>query len=160
MKKYVKIIVAIVLIIIAVVVCYFCFGKKDEINVDVEAENQIANENEENIVEENIVDENEVDNEVVEQEISNKDTQVPAGQEPPAKSNVYESDSDVGSTDKKQEAINLVKETWGEDNTVTFRCDSVTSNGEYIIAVISTETASVRNYFIVNLDNKTVTVDY
>ena len=56
--------------------------------------------------------------------------------------NIYESDKDVGSTNKKQEAINLVKEYWGEDDTVNFTCDSVTSNGEYIIAVISKKSAS------------------
>ena len=39
-------------------------------------------------------------------------------------------------------------------------CDQVTSNGEYIIAVVSLETASVRNYFRVNLNNKTVEVKY
>ena len=54
---------------------------------------------------------------------------------------VYEENSSVGTTDKKQEAIALVKQKWGEDDTVTFRCDSVSNNGEYIIAVVSKETA-------------------
>ena len=48
----------------------------------------------------------------------------------------------------------------GEDNTVAFRCDSVTGNGEYIIAVISKKTASVKNYFRVNLAHQTVILEY
>ena len=73
---------------------------------------------------------------------------------------IYETDSDAGTTDKKQQAINLVKEKWGADDTVTYRCDSVTPSGEYVIAVISKKSAVVKNYFKVNLDNKTVIVDY
>ena len=72
----------------------------------------------------------------------------------------YNENSQVGTTNKKQEAINLVKEKWGEDSTVSFSCDSVTSNGEYIIAVTSLETATVRNYFRVNLEKKTVTIEF
>ena len=54
----------------------------------------------------------------------------------------------------------MVKQEWGEDDTVSFSCDSVTTQGEYIIAVTSLETATVRNYFRVNLENKTVTVEF
>ena len=80
--------------------------------------------------------------------------------EVPEQGKVYEENSDVGTTDKKQQAIALVKDKWGEDSTVTFRCDSITNDGEYIIAVVSSQTASVKNYFKVNLDTKTVEVDY
>ena len=73
---------------------------------------------------------------------------------------IYETNTDLGSTDKKQEAINIVKSMWGEDNTVTYRCDSVTSDGKYIVAVVSTQTASVKNYFKVDLNTKTAEVDY
>lgn len=73
---------------------------------------------------------------------------------------IYETNPDVGATDKKQEAIELVKKEWGEDSTVSFRCDHVTENGEYMIAVTSLETATVKNYFKVNLENKTVEVEY
>ncbi len=73
---------------------------------------------------------------------------------------IYDTNTDLGSTDKKEEAINIVKNMWGEDNTVTYRCDSVTSDGKYIIAVVSTQTASVKNYFKVDLNTKTAEVDY
>ncbi len=75
-------------------------------------------------------------------------------------SEIYEQDNDEGSTDKKQEAINLVKQKWGEDDSVTFRCESINQNGEYVVAVISKKSAKVKNYFKVNLDKKEVTISY
>ena len=73
---------------------------------------------------------------------------------------LYEKNNDAGSTQKKNEAIQLVKENWGADDTVTFRCDQVTGDGIYVIAVVSKQTGNVQNYFRVNLDDKIVQVDY
>ena len=158
MSREVKIIIAVVLIII-VIICCFTLGKKDNKNENEvtneivnEIENEVSNEitnNVENEVETNTAVENKVEEVVIENVIEVE----PQG-------TIYETNSDIGTTDKKQEAINLVKEKWGEDDTVTFRCDSVTSGGEYIIAVVSKETATVKNYFKVNLATKSVEVDY
>lgn len=157
MSRNTKIVIAVVLIVIVVVVlCCTLGGKKEDTNITNETSvNSIA---EENIVEENEVDtntiENEVENEVDEEPIIENVTELePQG-------SVYETNSDIGTTDKKQQAINLVKEKWGEDETVTFRCDSVNSKGEYVIAVVSKETAIVKNYFKVNLNTKSVEIDY
>ncbi len=81
-------------------------------------------------------------------------------EQPATNNQIYDTDSDIGTTDKKQEAINLVKDVWGEDNTVSYRCDSITADGKYIIAVVSLKTASVKNYFKVDLNTKQVEVDY
>lgn len=109
--------------------------------------------------------ENEVENEIVENKVEN--TEVKDMQDGDEKletkdftTSVYESSSEVGTTNKKEEAISLVKAQWGEDNTVTFSCDSVTQDGIYIIAVTSKERAVVLNYFRVNLATKTVEIDY
>ncbi|MBQ7410773.1 MAG: hypothetical protein IJW20_05280 [Clostridia bacterium] len=157
MSRNAKIVIAVVLIVIVVVVlCCTLGGKKEDTNTTNETSvNNIA---EENIVEENEVGtntiENEVENEVDEEPIIENVTELePQG-------SVYETNSDIGTTDKKQQAINLVKEKWGEDDTVTFRCDSVNSKGEYVIAVVSKETATVKNYFKVNLNTKLVEIDY
>lgn len=153
MSKNMKIIIAVVLVILVIVICCFTFGKdKNEENVSENTANEIV----ENTLMENEVDVNTVENEIVEDDepiVENVTEVKPQG-------TVYESNSDAGTTDKKQEAINLVKEKWGEDDSVTFRCDSVGVNGEYIIAVVSKQTASVKNYFKVNLYTKTVEVDY
>lgn len=65
-----------------------------------------------------------------------------------------------GITDKKQEAIELVKKEWGEDSSVNFAFDYVNEKGEYVIAVKDNVTATVKNYFKVNLTTKKVEVDY
>lgn len=156
MSRNAKIVIAVVLIVIVVVLCCTLGGKKEDTNTTNETSvNNIA---EENVVEENEVDtntmENEVENEVDEEPIIENVTELePQG-------SVYETNSDIGTTDKKQQAIDLVKEKWGEDDTVTFRCDSVNSKGEYVIAVVSKETATVKNYFKVNLNTKSVEIDY
>lgn len=73
---------------------------------------------------------------------------------------VYETNDNVGTTDKKEEAISMVKTVWGPDEDASFRCDSITSNGEYIIAVTSKSKATVSGFFRVNLEKKTVTVEF
>ncbi len=161
MSRNTKIIIAVILIILVIVICCFTFMKKDKDDTKSN-ENVIANETAiENIVEENVV-ENSVVNEIVENKIVEEKEEpiIENVTEVKPQGTVYESKTDTGTTDKKQEAIGLVKEKWGEDSTVTFRCDSVSSKGEYIIAVVSKETATVKNYFKVNLKTKTVEVDY
>ena len=157
MSRNVKILIAVILVILVVIICCFTFGKdKNEETSNNKNEVVVNNVVDDNSIVENEVNSNVVTNEVVEDEepiIENVTEVKPQG-------SVYESSSDAGTTDKKQEAISLVKEKWGEDDTVTFRCDSVSSDGEYIIAVVSKQTASVKNYFKVNLATKTVEVDY
>ena len=120
-------------------------------NTNINTQN-IANVTEENA---NVVDDNSNTTNTTETQNIIENVEVPV-----TNNQVYESDSDIGTTDKKQEAIKLVKELWGDDNTVTYRCDSITSDGKYIIAVVSLETASVKNYFKVDLNTKQVEVDY
>ena len=142
MGKSAKVLIAVVVIAIAVLICYNTLGKKEPVSTETDN----------TVVEENTV-ENEVVNEVVENKVETPSV-------PKSSANAYESDSDVGSTNKKEEAIKLVKEKWGEDDTVSFTCDSITSDGEYVVAVNSIQKASVLNYFRVNLEKKTVVVDY
>lgn len=158
MNKTGKIILAIIIIVIAVLVCYNTFGKNGLNVKEDEKENVVVEENV--TVEEENTTVNEVENEVEPENETTVENVVENKEAPKSSATVYESDTDTGSTNKKEEAINLVKEKWGEDSTVSFTCDSITVNGEYIIAVISNEKATVLNYFRVNLDNKTVVVDY
>lgn len=73
---------------------------------------------------------------------------------------VPEEDIEEGSTSKKQEAISLVKQAWGEDTSVSYRCESINSNGEYVVAVILKSSGSVKAYFNVDLETKKVEIDY
>lgn len=156
-------ILIVVAIVIAIVAGYFTFKliRKEDRNID-NPENNVAteagmikNETIENKLENTSVIENKVN-----EETNTTITEPNTGTAVVPSSVIYETNPDAAATDKKQEAIELVKKEWGEDSTVSFRCDHVTENGEYRIAVISKETASVKNYFTVNLQNKTVEVEY
>ena len=146
-----KIIIIAVIIVVVILLCiYGTKGKKEE--------NVVENKLEENIVE-NTVENNIVENSVVENVTSKKEEKTYVN-EYSITNNIYEQNSEVGTTNNKQKAIDLVKKTWGDDTTVSFRCDSVTNNGIYIIAVVSKETMTVKNYFRVNLETGDVEVDY
>ena len=162
MSKSTKIIITVILILIVLVVIVFAFtNPKKGLNENTtNTANETNNSIENKISQENILEENTVQNKIQNQNISQQDDKVESVTNIVPQGTAYSSDSDTGTTNKKQEAIELVKQKWGEDSTVAFSCDSVTSDGEYIIAVTSLETATVRNYFRVNLKNKTVTIEF
>lgn len=174
MSKKNKIIISVIVVIAILAVCVFAYekttNKKEEKSVvseNVEQEDeQLQEENtvENEVIVDDVVEDNTIEepNEDIQgaQVPSQETTTLPDSTSVYQSQGVYEKDSDVGTTNKKEEAIELVKQTWGEDNTVTFSCDSVTTEGEYIIAVTSLETATVRNYFRVNLSTKSVEVEY
>ncbi len=146
------------LCVIAVVATFymiFDMNKKIEeknYNVDDinnEAENNISN------------DENSVDNENTNSEnVSNSTTNSnstnnnSSNNSKNTNTSVSENKEPVGnltdSTDKKEQAINLVKKNWGDDNTVLFDC-YVNSNDEYIVTVSSTS-GKVISYYKVDLE--------
>lgn len=105
--------------------------------VNNEVENEVT-ENTENTVTEDVSENT---------EISNKTQKEPVKPSTP------------GITDKKQKAIDLVKKEWGEDDTVNYVFDYVNEKGEYVIAVKDRATATVKNYFRVNLETETVELD-
>ena len=167
MERKVKIIIAIVLMVILLGICVFAFSKGNK-NQNIIDEN--------NIIEENLLNnnssENTIENEIEEvvedpveddepKELEDVNTAITTTSNTTYQSQkVYESNDNVGTTDKKEQAINLVKEYWGPDDDATFRCDSITTNGEYIIAVTSKKSATVSGFFRVNLENKTVEVEF
>lgn len=165
MDRNVKIIIIVVLLVILLGICTFAYTRRNEAQ---NVENNIANE--ENLVEENnIIENNDIQEQIVDDPVED-DTNEEIDVTEPVSTTIpettyqsqkaYEASDTVGTTDKKEEAINLVKEYWGPDDTVTYRCDSITTDGEYIIAVTSTETATVKGFFRVNLENKSVTVEF
>ncbi len=171
MNNKVKIIIAVIVVIVALTAGVLAFRNNNSKNSDSQnVVNDISYENIEMNV--NNVIENEIDEEniALENQVSNisKNESVVQNNAPVTESHIdivpqgtaYSENSDVGTTNKKEEAIELVKQKWGEDSTVAFSCDSVTKEGEYIIAVTSLETATVKNYFRVNLETKEVNIEF
>ena len=156
MKTFLKLIIIVALVVVILLYC-----KNDNVTNEITTNKITVDEAnlvyENKAVEENIEANNEIsdvvnnlaENNVVENLVNST-----------IMNNVYEADSDVGTTNKKEEAINIVKQAWGEDSDASFRVDSVTTDGKYIIAVVSKSNATVKNYFIVDLEKKTCEVDY
>ena len=92
-------------------------------NTTEENENTTSENNTTNVESQNVT-------EVVEQPVTNNQ--------------IYESDSDIGTTDKKQEAINLVKDVWGEDNTEK-KIETENENFEELIEKLEAITNKLEN---------------
>lgn len=129
-------------------------------NTEDEPENIVEDESE-NVIEENTV-ENEVTNEsvidnttgnVVSNKVSSNTSQnVQTTSEPSA-------EAKPAVTDQKQKAIELVKKMWGQDDTVSYSFEYINENGEYVVAVKDKASATVKNYFRVNLETEEVELD-
>jgi len=70
-----------------------------------------------------------------------------------------ESDSDLAKVDDKAKAIALVKEEWGEDSSVYFTNEGFVS-GYYSVAVRDKSNTSVKMFYKVDVNKKTVEVDW
>lgn len=164
-KKILKYIIPILCVIVVGVAFYMIFDIKNKVDESLYNTDDISNVTNDDIVEEDIsndiinevneideVDENTISNEtnkVVENKVDTKDDR-----------EAVEEKTDEGSTTKKQQAIELVKKEWGEDSSVSYRCETVNSKGEYVVAVIMKSSGSVKAYFNVNLETKSVQIDY
>ncbi len=124
-------------------------ANKPEKNTNIVNNNQIENEikNENTVEPENTVIENTIEN-TVENNTAKKTTQI--NTMVPYKPT---------STNKKEEAINLVKKNWGEDDSVDFSFEYINEKGEYVVSVKDKSTATVRCYFKVNITNGSVELD-
>lgn len=158
-KNKLKVWLPIVCIIVLAIITYVIYNIKNneseqQQNIDENSQNIETEVKEENIAEENIIIENDEPNEITntEENTSSKNTT--------SSTNTQSSTpAQPGITDKKQKAIELVKKEWGEDDTVSYVFDYVNENGEYVIAVKDKSSATVRNYFRVNLETETVELD-
>lgn len=162
MKDGVKIILGIIILGAIIGLCIYSTNNitTDENQVDVEVsvdESDKVVEKDNKLAVKNEVVEEDEDSSIVSSTNENVTTTVLAQN---TGTQIYETSSDVGSTSEKEDAINIVKNKWGEDDSVTFVCDHVTDDGEYIIAVVSNSSAEVLNYFRVNIKDNFATLEY
>lgn len=55
-----------------------------------------------------------------------------------------------------QKAIDMVKNDWGEDSSVTFKIDEQTEDGKYVICVVDKNTTKVLVWYDVDIKNNTI----
>lgn len=116
--------------------------------------NEINTENKNNYLElDNMIITNEVrtNNEIIENGIEPENNIVI-----PEQNTVENSTSkDTGDTDKKQKAINLVKQDWGTDNSVYFYVDEEKNDGTYLVSVRDKNTTNVVVWYDVDVNKNT-----
>lgn len=94
-----------------------------------------------NTVNDNNVVENTVPNEVVQNTVTEETTSSQSPKE-----------------DNDQKAINMVKQDWGEDSSVTFKIDEKKENGKYVVSVVDKKTTAVLVWYDVDVKNNTIQV--
>lgn len=149
MKKWLKIIlpvICVLAVVIAFVLLFYMKGKTEQTSSenDVNTTNVISNTNTNTNTS---IENNFVENTTIVSEDTVEDA-------------VMSGEEDRYAEDKQEKAIELVKEKWGEDDTVYFTNESVNSDEEYIVAVRQKSSTAVKNYFKVNIKTGTVTIDY
>lgn len=154
MRKALKFIVPGVCILVVVITFYMIFDIQNKVEQKqygtdyITAENVVQNKNITNIENTNI--ENTTENTNI---LNNSQNII-------EDDNVVSEDEDKLSNSKQELAIELVKQYWGEDNSVYFTNEGVTSNGEYTVAVRQKTSTTVEDYFTVNLETKKVEIHY
>jgi len=141
------------LIIVIILIALIFLVNKNEI----EDENDVNNDFENTQIINEEIESDEVIEEVVENNISNEDNEKTEKEENAVMNPPVASKPAV--TDQKQKAIELVKAEWGEDDTVSYVFDYINEKGEYVIAVKDKASATVKNYFRVNLETEIVELD-
>ena len=132
-------------------------GKAEKVNQESNTVNfvEIVNETEDeeelnNEVEEDTTEENRVEEDNTVKNVVKNTTSVETTNQAP-----YQ----PAETDDKQKAIDLVKKEWGEDTSVSFSFEYINENGKYVVSVRDKSSATVKNYFRVDISKGTVELD-
>lgn len=150
-----KSIIITILVIIAVALAIFLTAKlsnvqKNEDNIismeKIDEDNLFENEN--NLITNNYIEEN-INNIIVEEE-NNNDVLVNTN------SNTVVSNEMTDTEDYKEKALRLVKEDWGEDDSVYFDIAEIQENGIYKICVRDKNTTNEVMWYEVDVVNNTV----
>lgn len=90
---------------------------------------------------ENVIEDDEELNEIIDEKTNN---------------DIEEGETTGSITSREEKAVQLVKNAWGEDDTVYFSYQSIDSQGRYIVSVNKKDT-TVLAFFVVDVDNEIVT---
>lgn len=136
------------IIIILAIICVIILGIVVAINVNNDETEEVASQNAEHNKTENKV-ENKIENNADNKE-ENKLNETES-------ENINVEDTTEGKDIKEEKtktdlekAIDIVKEDWGEDETVKFAEDGTTANGEYIICVRDKKTTNALAWYTVD----------
>lgn len=163
MKK-IKIWLPILCIVIVAITFYMIHDVQNKIETVNQLKEYEVADSQNTIQNQDVVTENLVENAVVEKETTNQvqntmTNTVNVTNTTNTNKPISDAPAIPAVTDQKQKAIELVKKEWGADNSVDFLFEYINENGEYVVSVKDKATATVKYYFRVNLETKTVELD-
>lgn len=158
MNKNVKFILIFFVILCIILGIYFCSTKLLDTNksTSTSAISNMSDNTSMEVVENiNNVVENEVQNTVIEQnevvdEQNKKEEPIEDNQTSSKTELSANNESEVESIDDEQKAIEIVKKDWGITDGVIYTCESINSNGNYVISVREATTRNAMAWYTVN----------
>lgn len=157
MEKSTKIIVGI-LIIALIIMGIVLWTSKEEIK-ETDKQNSI---NQINITqsENNLVQNKEEDTENKIENIVSEDKQDEILNETTEVEDLTNTSQTVDNQKKEEnnneKAINMVKNDWGADDSVSFKIDEQTEDGKYVVSVVDKNTTKVIMWYDVDINNNTI----
>lgn len=119
-------------------------------NTTSKPKNEVTNtKKEENTIKNEITNAIEKDNEELVDDKENKNEKV-------TEEDKKETNAAQTGNEDRQKAINMAKQEWGEDDSVSFKIDEQTENGKYTISVVDKNTTNVIFWYSVDVKNNTI----
>lgn len=155
-----RIIVLIFIIILILITAFLIFKlfdiKKNKNNIEPTSVNNVI----ENEIENNVIDEENNQNNVEDNNTINTaiDTNNENNNQVVDKDEV-DKETIKKEEDNKEKAVNIVKDNWGEDETVYFSFDSINSEGKYLVCVRDKSTTQALYWYTVDVETGTFEIE-
>lgn len=156
MKKKTKVIMFILVIAVVALALFFIFQANRKVSENMENRENMNNQTNTTIGNENT-------NQTVEN-VENTENTANTLEENTSTPEENESSEEVSGseesniTDPKTKAIEIVKEDWGEDDSVYFSYDGVNSEGKHIVGVRNKSDTTIRYWYDVDINTGTFTI--
>ena len=162
MKSIKRLVIGLVVILVVIGLCVL---SNEEKIITVNKSNENVTENKVNKVQnktENVVTnkvENKIENKIENTGVNNNTVQnIVQNEMVENKVNNTTTNPQTPKENNDQKAINMVKQDWGEDASVTFKIDEKKENGKYVVSVVDKNTTAVLVWYDVDVKNNTIQV--
>ena len=151
-KKIIYVVIAVVVVCAGVIIGKNIINNENTVETSKNYNNLL---NENKIVNKTNTAENKIGNEAT-NEIQNE-VENTVGQENIEEEHINsESKEDVDTKDDKEKAIEIAKEDWGEDDSVSFKFDRIDSKGNYIVVVRDKATTNALKWYTIDVEEEKV----
>lgn len=157
MKKSTKIIITLLCVLVVALTLYLVFDMQKKLSQRASTNSTNTNTST-NTLNNSVSVENKVNNIIV-NDVTNENTVVNNETDNTAEPEDNHIEESIKEEGNKKLAIKIVKEKWGDDDTVYFTNEGKNDNGELLVAVRSKDTTSIIANFKVNVFSEEATID-